>query len=129
MMRYKYILPTLCIFGTLSLHAEEKGLGSILQQAGTKKVLPKPEPQKREPARQSRFVFKDEYDANGIGTKDVEGPKNRSKTYEYDNRSRFEFTFNDGTQQSNFVGGAMGGGMGGSAGGGAPGGGGGGGPR
>jgi hypothetical protein len=129
MMRYKYIFPTLCIFGTLSLHAEEKGLGSLLQQVGQKKVLPKAVPQKKESKKQTRFIFKDKYDANGIGSKDQDTQKKRSETYDYDNRSRFEFKFNDGSQQSNLVGGSVGGGIGGASGGGGPGNGGGGGRR
>ena len=69
-MRYKYIIPTLCIFGTMSLHAEENALGDILQQVGEKKRLVKPIPKKKESKKQTRFVFTDEYDSNGIGLKD-----------------------------------------------------------
>ena len=68
MMKCKYILPTLCIFGAMSLHAEEKGLGNILQQAGQKKALTKPEPQKKPSKKKKRFVFKDEYESNSIGS-------------------------------------------------------------
>lgn len=116
MMRCKYIIPTLCIFGTMSLHAEEKDLGNILQQVGKKEVLDKPAPQKKASKKQSRFVFKDEYDANGIGSKDPSAASERSQSYDYDDSSRFKFKFNDGSQQSNLVGGSMGGGMGGSSG-------------
>ena len=103
-MRYRYILPTLCIFGTISLHADEEKLGTILQKTAQKKVLLKPE-KKKKTKKQSRFVFKDEYDANGIGRKDKKAAKNKSESYNYDNKSRFKFKFNDGSQQSNFVGG------------------------
>lgn len=129
MMRCKYIIPTLCMFGTLSLHAEEKDLGNILQQVGKKEVLDKPAPQKKATKKQSRFVFKDAYDANGIGSKDPSDASERSQSYDYDNSSRFKFKFNDGSQQSNFAGGTVGGSMGGSGGGGGPGSGGGGGRR
>ncbi|HSR74289.1 MAG TPA: hypothetical protein VLL31_05555 [Sulfurovum sp.] len=116
MMRGKYIIPTLCVFGTMSLHAEDKGLGNILQQAGQKKVLEKPESNKKQSKKQSRFVFKDVYDSNGIGSKDKNDHKNSSETYNYDDKSRFKFKFNDGYDQSNFVGGSVNGGMGGSGG-------------
>ena len=125
MMKYKYILPTFCIFGTMSLYAEGKGLGSILQQAGQKKVLAKPISPKKESKKQTRFVFKDEYDANGIGSKEKGTVENKSETYDYDDKSRFKFKFNDGYDQSNLAGGSIGGGMGGAGGGGQGGGGGG----
>ena len=117
-MRYKYIISTLCIFGAMSLHAEESGLGNILQQAGEKKALVKPESeQKKKTKKVSRFVFKDEYRSNGIGSKDKSVAKNKSESYEYDNKSRFKFKFNDGSAQSNFVGGyGSGAGVGGSMG-------------
>lgn len=117
-MKYKYILPTLCIFGTISMHAEESGgLGDILQGVGEKKALVKPDVQKKKSKKKSRFIFKDAYQANGIGSKDPSATADRSQSYEYDNRSRFEFKFNGGSQQSNLVGGSMGG-SGGSMGGG-----------
>lgn len=105
-MRYKYIISMLCIFGTMSLHAEENGLGNILQSAGQKKALVKPEvEQEKKTKKQSRFVFKDEYDSNGIGSKDISAVKNKSQSYEYDNKSKFKFKFNDGSAQSNLAGG------------------------
>ena len=99
-MRYKYIIPTLCICGTMSLHAEEGGLGNILKQVGQKEKLTQPEPQKKKPKKKSRFIFHDEYDSNGIGSKDK---SDKSESYNYDNKSRFKFKFNDGSQQSNFM--------------------------
>jgi len=117
-MRYKYVISTLCIFGTMSLHAEESGLGNMLQQVGQKKALIKPEAkQKKKIKKQSRFVFHDEYDSNGIGAKDKSNIKEKSESYEYDNKSKFKFKFNDGSAQSNLVGG-YGSGAGGSRGGG-----------
>ena len=105
MMKYKYLLPTLCIFGTISLHAEENGLGSILQNSGQKKALIKPEQHKKKSKKESRFVFKDEYHSNVIGSKDKSAAKNKSQSYDYDNKSKFKFKFNDGSAQSNLVGG------------------------
>ena len=115
-MRYKYVISTLCIFSTMSLHAEENGLGNILQQVGQKKALIKPEAkQKKKIKKQSRFVFNDEYDSNGIGSKDKSNIKDKSESYDYDNKSKFKFKFNDGSAQSNLVGGyGSGGGTGGS---------------
>jgi hypothetical protein len=105
-MKYKYIIPTLYIFSTLSLYAEEKELGSILKEAGQKKTLVKSEPiQKKKIKKQSRFVFKDDYNVNVIGSKEKSAAKNKSQSYEYDNKSRFKFKFNDGSEQSNIVGG------------------------
>jgi hypothetical protein len=130
-MRYKYFISSLCIYGTMSLHAEESGLGNILQQAGQKKALMKPEAQqKKNTKKESRFVFKDEYHSNGIGSKDKSNMKDKSESYDYDNKSKFKFKFNDGSAQSNLVG-AYGSsaGMGGSMGGGGSGGSGGGGRR
>ena len=81
-MRFKYVIPTLCIFGTISLHAEESGLGEILQQVAEKEKLIQPEPQKRKSTKKSRFVFHDEYDSNGIGLKDKSVTKNKSEDRE-----------------------------------------------
>lgn len=103
-MKCKYILFTLCMFGTLSLHAEEKGLGNILQQVGAhKKVLTKSEYNKKNTNKQSRFIFKDEYRSNGLGIKDKSTTDEKSKSYEYENKSRFKFQFNDGAGNNNFV--------------------------
>lgn len=128
-MRFKYVIPTLCIFGTLSLYAEESGLGSILQQVGKKQTLKKPLPKKKETKKQTRFIFHDEYHANGIGLKEKSAAKDKSESYNYDNKSRFKFKFNDGSEQSNLVGRYGTGGMAGSTGGGQGGGSGGGGGR
>lgn len=117
-MRYKYIIPTLCICGTVSLHSEESGLGDILQQVGKKEALVKPEPKTKVTKKKSRFIFYDEYDSNGIGSKEQ---SDKSETYNYENKSRFKFKFNDGSGQSNLMGspgtgGSMGGGTGGKGG-------------
>lgn len=123
MMRCKYLLPTLCIFGAMSLHAEEKGLGNILQQAGHKKALTKPEPHKKTSKKKTRFVFKDEYKSNGIGSGNEAAAEKKSESYDYDNKSRFKFKFNDGSAQGNFMSGYGNAGMGGSMGAGSMGGG------
>ena len=116
-MVYKYVIPTLCIFSTMSLYAEQKELGDIIQNAGEEQVLIKPVTKKKV-ERQTRFVFKDEYSDNGIGRMDKTS-KEKSKSYEYENKSRFKFKFNDGSQQSNLIGGygssSIGGGMAGGA--------------
>ena len=129
-MRYSLIVPILYIWGTVSLYAEKNSLGDILQDVGEKKPLVKPAPQKKILRKRSRFIFKDAYDANDIGSKDKAREKKKSERYEYTNKSRFKFKINDGSPQSNMIGGQSGraagmaaGGMGGSAGGGGAGGG------
>ena len=122
-MVYKYLIPTLCICSTMSLYAEGKGLGDIIKEAGQDKVLIKPNVKKKAVKKKSRFVFKDEYDANGIGQMDKTVHKDKSESYDYENKSRFKFKFNDGSQQSNLIGGyggsaGVGGSMGGGSGGG-----------
>lgn len=56
-MRFKYVIPTLCIFGTMSLHAEESGLSDIIQQVAQKEKLIKPEPQKKKPKKKVTICF------------------------------------------------------------------------
>ena len=124
MMKCKYILPTLCIFGTISLHSEESGLENILQNAGEKQALVKPEATKKKVSKKRRFVFKDEYKSNGIGSGNKAMDEKKSESYDYDNRSKFQFKFNDGSAQGNLMGGYGNAGMGGSMGGGSGGGGG-----
>jgi|GEM_PF-6885618 len=102
-MRYKYIIPTLCLLGTISLHANEDKLGNILQSSGEYKKLSNPLKKKKITKKQSRFVFKDEYNANGIGQIDKTSSKSKSERYDYENKSRFKFKFNNGYQQSNLV--------------------------
>lgn len=116
-MKYKYILSTtLCMFGTMSLHAEEKGLGSILQQVAVqKKILSEPEHKMKNANKKTRFIFKDEYDTNGLGSKEKTAAEDKSKSYEYENKSRFKFRFNDGSGNNNFVAGQRSPEMGGSA--------------
>ena len=128
-MVYKYIIPTLCICSTISLYAEEKGLGDIIQQAAQDKALVKSATKKKEVKKTSRFVFKDEYHANGIGDIDKSVTKDKSESYDYEDKSRFKFKFNDGSQQSNLMSRYGSGGMGGAIGSGGPGAGGGGGRR
>jgi hypothetical protein len=115
-MRYKYVIPTLCLFGTMSLYAEEGGLGDTLQEVAQKEKLIKPVPQKKKSQKKSRFVFHDAYDANGIALKEKSATKNKSENYNYENKSRFKFKFNNGSEQSNLVGRYGAGGVGGSMG-------------
>lgn len=117
-MRYRYIISTLCIFGTMSLYAEEGGLGDTLQQVAQKEKLIKSAPQKKKSQKKSRFVFYDAYDANGIALKEKSATNNKSENYNYENKSRFKFKFNNGSEQSNLVGRYGTGGTGGSVGGG-----------
>ncbi len=102
-MRYVFIIPILCIWGTVSLYAEENSLGDILQEAGEQKPLVKPAPKKKIVKKRSRFIFKDTYDA-----KDKAREKKKSQSYEYANKSRFKFKINDGSPQSNMMGGSSG---------------------
>ena len=113
----KYLISTLCICSTMSLYAEGKGLGEIIQEVAEDKALVKPVAKKKKVKKQSRFVFKDEYHVNGIGHIDKTSVKDKSESYNYDNKSRFKFKFNDGSQQSNLMsryqsGGTMNGSMG-----------------
>ena len=107
-MRYIFIIPIFCTLGTLSLYAEENSLGDILQDAGEKKALVKPAPKKKMIKKRSRFIFKDTYDDNGIGSKDEAREKKKSESYDYVNKSRFKFKINDGSPQSNMMGGQSG---------------------
>ncbi len=107
-MRYIFIMPILCMLGTVSLYAEENSLGDILQDVGEKEPLVKPAPKKKLPKKKSRFIFKDTYDAKNIGSKDKAGDEKKSESYEYANKSRFKFKINDGSPQSNMMGGQSG---------------------
>lgn len=113
-MVYKYIIPTLCICTTMSLYAEEQNLSDIIQKVAEDKALIKPVKKKQEVQKKRRFVFKDEYDANGIGKIDKTSTKEKSESFDYENPSRFKFKFNDGSQQSNLTGGFGSAGMSGS---------------
>ena len=83
-MVYKLVIPMLCICSTMSLYAEEKGLGDIIQQVAQDKALVKPSVKKKEVKKASRFVFKDEYHANGIG--DIDKTKEKSETEKADEK-------------------------------------------
>jgi len=116
-MKFQYLLPTLCIFSTLSLHAEESGLENILQSVGEKQALVKPEATKKKVSKKRRFVFKDVYESNGIGSGNEAASKKKSESYDYDNKSKFQFKFNDGSAQGNLMSGYGNAGIGGSMGG------------
>ncbi|QOR62851.1 hypothetical protein ACM66Z_05175 [Sulfurovum sp. ST-21] len=107
-MKYKCILVSLCIFGTTSLYAHESGLGDVLRELGKEKIPAEFSEKKSVSKKKRRFVFRDDYEANGIGEKD----KNRSESYNYTNRSRFKFKFKDGSSHNNFSGGYRGSGGG-----------------
>ncbi|NOR56022.1 MAG: hypothetical protein GQ531_07415 [Sulfurovum sp.] len=107
-MRYMLIIPIFCIFGTISLYAEENSLGDILQRVGEQKTFVKPAPKKKILKKKSRFIFKDTYNDNGIGSKGKAREKKKSKSYDYANKSRFKFKINDGSPQSNMMGGSGG---------------------
>jgi hypothetical protein len=102
-MRTIFIIIVLCAFGTVSMYAEANSLGDILQNAGQKKALVKSASKKKMAKKRSRFIFKDAYDANGIGSKDKESEKKKSESYEYANKSKFKFMINDGSPQSNMM--------------------------
>ena len=104
MMKYSYVIIMLCIYSTVSLKAKESNLGDILQQVGQKKSLNKPVPKKKAKEK-SRFIFKDNYEMNGIGSKDKNTFNNQKKStsYEYKNKSKFKFKFAPGTDVSNIV--------------------------
>jgi len=107
-MRYMFIMLILYLCGTVSLYAEVNSLGDILQEAGEKKPLVKPLPQKKTVKKRSRFVFKDSYEAKEIESKEKAREKKKSQSYEYANKSRFKFKINDGSPQSNMIGGSGG---------------------
>lgn len=107
-MRYMFMMFIFCILGIVSLYAEENSLGDILQELAEKKPLVKPVPKKKIDKKRSQFVFKDTYEANGLAAKDKSREKKRSQQYEYVNKSKFKFKINDGSPQSNMMGGPSG---------------------
>ncbi len=102
----------------VSLYANEKSLGAILQKTGESKKLIRAANNK--PKKQSNFIFNKNGNFNGIGLPETEKSKNkeRSESYNYENKSNFNFKFNKGFSQPNIgginpTGGAFGGGNGG----------------
>lgn len=104
-MKYISTVIIFFMFSMTSLNAKKSELSDILQKAGEKKVIVKPKPEKQQVRNESHFIFKDTYDANGIGVKHNKRIENagRSKSYEYKNKSRFKFKFSPGTDVSNIV--------------------------
>lgn len=102
-MRTTYIIPVLYILGTVSAYAQTNSLGDILQHSGKKKALEKSAPPKKTVQKRSRFIFKDTYDENSIGSKDKKSGEKRSQSYDYANKSKFKFIINDGSPQSNMM--------------------------
>ena len=94
-----------CIFSMTSLNAKKSELSDILQKSGEKKIIVKPMPKKQQVRKESHFIFKDTYDANGIGINHNKRAKNtrKSKSYDYKNKSRFKFKFTPGTDVSNIA--------------------------
>lgn len=107
-MRYVFITLIFYLWGTVFLYAEKNSLGDILQEVGKKKPLVKIEPKKKRVKKRSRFIFKDTYDAKDMESKEKAQEKKKSQTYEYANKSRFKFKINDGSPQSNMMGGSRG---------------------
>ena len=104
-MKFRYMFLVLCIYSTTLVYAKQSSLSDILQKAGEKKSIVKPIPKKQEARKESHFIFKDTYDANGIGVKHNKRVENsgKSKSYEYENKSRFKFKFTPGTDVSNLA--------------------------
>jgi len=94
------------MFSTLPLNAEQSALGNILKEAGHTNDLVKPVAKKKKSKKESRFIFVDKYDANGIGSKDIMAKKDKSKSYKYEDEPRFKFKFNPGTGYNNIAGGS-----------------------
>ena len=55
-----------CILSMTSLNAKKSELGNILQKAGEKKIIVKPQAKKKQSGKASHFIFKDTYNANVI---------------------------------------------------------------
>ena len=102
-MKYKYTISLLCIFSTLSLYAKADNLGNVLQKVGEKKSFSKSIIIKKKPKKKSRFIFKDTYDAKGIGKIDKNARQKQSKNYKYENKERYKFKFTPGTGYSNII--------------------------
>ena len=121
-MKYIYIVIMFCVFSMTALYAKKSELSDILQKAGEKKIIIKPDNKKQKVSKESHFIFKDSYNTNGIGMNQQEHLKNagKSQSFEYVNKSKFKFKFNPGTGSNNIVGaqrsssafGASGGGQG-----------------
>lgn len=101
----------------VSLYANEKSLGAILQKTGKSKKLIRAADNK--PKKQSNFIFNKNGNFNGIGLPETEKSKNKDKSesYNYENKSNFNFKFNKGFSNPNMgsmnMGGPGGGGGGG----------------
>ena len=102
-MKYIYTVPLLCICSTLSLYAKSDNLGNILQQVGEKKSFSKSIATKKKPKKKSRFIFKDTYDAKGIGKIDKTAGQKQSKNFKSENKERYKFKFTPGTGYSNII--------------------------
>lgn len=95
-----------CLFVLqLFLHANEKSLDAILQNTGKFKKLAGTAADTKQKKR-SPFIFNKENNCNGIGLSEVQKNryKDKSKCFNYENKSKFHFRFNKGFSQPNIGG-------------------------
>jgi len=97
-MRYKFVIPTLYFFSTLSLFPEANNFSDVPQESGEKKAFLIPAKEKK-----SRFIFKDTSTTKGIGLNNENAQKKESKKYVYENKSKFKFQFTPGTRYNNML--------------------------
>lgn len=98
MMRYKFVIPTLYFFSTLSLFSEANNLSDVPQEGEEKKAFLTHAKEKK-----SRFIFKNAPTSNGMLTDNAGTQKEESKRYVYENKSRFKFQFTPGSRYNNMV--------------------------
>ncbi len=96
MMRYRFVIPTLYFFSTLSLFPEANNLNDVPQNDGEKKAFLTPAKEKK-----SRFIFKNTSKTKDIDTKNESTQKNESQRYVYENKSKFKFQFTPGSGYNN----------------------------
>lgn len=97
-MRYKFAIPTLYFFSSLSLFPEANNIIDIPHEAGEKKAFLIPSKEKK-----PRFIFKDTPTTNGIDLNNEHSKQKESKKYVYENKSRFKFQFTSGTGYNNLL--------------------------
>lgn len=87
------------------LHANEKSLDAILQNTGKFKKLAGTAADTKQKKR-SPFIFNQENNCNGIGLSEAQKNryKDKSKCFNYENKSKFHFRFNKGFSQPNIGG-------------------------
>jgi len=104
-MKLRYMVLILCIYSTTLLFAKESTPSDILQKVGEKNTFIHPNTTEKQSTKESHFIFKDTYDTNGIGLKHHKRVENaeKSKSYKYENKSRFKFKFTPGKDGSNLA--------------------------